>query len=126
MISAHIPGRVRPPPTESTHAQIIFHHADGATDIVETATGVSVMQTAVRNGIAGVIGECGGQAMCATCHVLVHARYLERLPPIDEDEGEMLQCTATPRDTERSRLGCQLMLGADLQEVEVDVPESQI
>ncbi|WP_327098186.1 2Fe-2S iron-sulfur cluster-binding protein [Nocardia vinacea] len=106
--------------------KIIFHHVGGETDIVETAAGVSVMHAAVRNSIAGVIGECGGQAMCATCHVLVRDPYLEGLPPIGEDEDEMLQCTASPRDDQRSRLGCQLTVGVDLEEVEVDVPESQI
>lgn len=52
--------------------------------------------------------------------------YVDRLPPIGEDEEEMLQCTASPRDGQRSRLGCQLLIGTDLEEVEVDVPESQV
>ncbi|WP_327099012.1 (2Fe-2S)-binding protein [Nocardia vinacea] len=106
--------------------KIIFHHVGGDTDIVETQAGVSVMHAAVRNGVTGIVGECGGQAMCATCHVLVREPYVDRLPPIGEDEEEMLQCTASPRDGQRSRLGCQLLLGTDLEEVEVDVPESQV
>ncbi|MEH0580394.1 MULTISPECIES: 2Fe-2S iron-sulfur cluster-binding protein [Streptomyces] len=106
--------------------KIIFHHAGGGTDIVEVDAGVSLMRAAVENGVAGIVGECGGQAMCATCHVLVRDSYLSELPPIGDDEEEMLECTATPRDGLRSRLGCQLTLGADLQEVEVDVPESQV
>ncbi|MFI6435383.1 2Fe-2S iron-sulfur cluster-binding protein [Streptomyces sp. NPDC050759] len=106
--------------------KIIFHHAGGTTDIVEADTGVSVMRAAVQNGVAGIVGECGGQAMCATCHVLVRDPYVSELPPIGEDEEEMLDCTASPRDGRRSRLGCQLTLGVDLQEVEVDVPGSQV
>lgn len=106
--------------------KIIFRHVGGETDIVEADAGVSVMRAAVQNGVAGIVGECGGQAMCATCHVLVREPYLGKLPPIDEDEEEMLECTATPRDGRRSRLGCQLTLGEDLQEVEVDVPGSQV
>ncbi|WP_442800067.1 hypothetical protein [Nocardia sp. NBC_01730] len=31
------------------------------------------MHAAVHNGVTGIVGECGGQAMCATCHVLVRA-----------------------------------------------------
>ena len=52
--------------------------------------------------------------------------YLDVLPEIGEDEEEMLDCTAAPRDERRSRLGCQLALGGGLEEVEVDVPASQI
>jgi len=106
--------------------KIIFHHAGGTTDIVEADAGVSVMRAAVQNGVVGIVGECGGQAMCATCHVLVRDPYVSELPPIGEDEEEMLDCTASPRDGRRSRLGCQLTLGVDLQEVEVDVPGSQV
>jgi 2Fe-2S ferredoxin len=106
--------------------KIIFHHAGGETVIVEADAGTTVMRAAVQNGVTGIIGECGGQAMCATCHVFVHEPYLRQLPPIGDDEDEMLECTASPRDGQRSRAGCQLILGTDLREVEVDVPESQI
>ncbi len=107
-------------------SKVVFHHAGGATDIVEADAGDSVMRAAIQNDVDGIIGECGGQAMCATCHVLVREPYLSQLPPIGDDEEEMLDCTGSPRDRQRSRLGCQLTLGIDLQEIEVDVPESQI
>ena len=38
----------------------------------------------------------------------------------------MLECTAGPRDETRSRLGCQITVGADLEQIEVDVPDDQI
>lgn len=106
--------------------KIIFHRVGGETDIVEADEGVNVMRAAVENGVNGIVGECGGQAMCATCHVFVREPYLAKLPPIRDDEEEMLECTASPRDALRSRLGCQLTLDADLDEVEVDVPEFQV
>jgi 2Fe-2S ferredoxin len=57
----------------------------------------------------------------------VREPHLDALPAISEDEEEMLECTAAPRDERRSRLGCQLTLGAGgLEEVEVDVPATQI
>lgn len=106
--------------------KVIYHHEDGATDVVAADTGSNVMRAAVQNGVAGIVGECGGQAMCATCHVYVREPYLDSLPGIGEDEEEMLECTAAPRDERRSRLGCQLTLGGDVEEVEVDVPATQI
>jgi 2Fe-2S ferredoxin len=106
--------------------KVIYHHEDGATDVVAADAGSNVMRAALQNGVGGIVGECGGQAMCATCHVYVREPYVDGLPPIGEDEEEMLDCTAAPRDERRSRLGCQLALGGDLEEVEVDVPATQI
>jgi 2Fe-2S ferredoxin len=110
--------------------KVIFHRDGGATEVVDVDAGSNVMLAAVQNGVAGIVGECGGQAMCATCHVYVREPYLDALPAMSEDETEMLECTAAPRDERRSRLGCQLTLGAsvggDLEEVEVDVPASQL
>jgi len=105
---------------------VTFYRSGDDSDIVEADTGVTVMRAAIENGVQGIVGECGGQAMCATCHVFVREPYLHKLPPIDDDEDEMLDCTATPRDARRSRLGCQLTLGVELEEVEVDVPEFQV
>lgn len=104
-------------------AKISYHHPDGSVDHVEVDNGTSVMRAAVTHGVPGIVGECGGQAMCATCHVYVHTRHVSELPPIGEEEDEMLHCTAAPRDLDRSRLGCQLPVSGDL---EVDVPEGQL
>ena len=81
------------------------------------------MRAAVTHGVAGIVGECGGQAMCATCHVYVREEYLDSVPPAAEDEEEMLDCTSAAR-LDRSRLGCQLICGGSA--IEVDVPGSQI
>ncbi|MET1153004.1 hypothetical protein [Arthrobacter sp.] len=63
--------------------------------------------------------------MCATCHVYVREEYLNGLPHIGEDEEEMLDCAASPRDESRSRLGCQLKAVDDFAEIEVDLPAEQ-
>ena len=107
-------------------ATISFHHPDGNLDVLDVDPGTSLMRAAVTNGVDGIVGECGGQAMCATCHVYVRPEYLDRLPEIGDDEEEMLECTAGPRDETRSRLGCQITVGDDLEQIEVDVPDDQI
>lgn len=107
-------------------AKVNFHHQDGAVDAVEAESGTSIMRAAVSSGVRGIVGECGGQAMCATCHVYVHEPFLDDLPEIGEDEEEMLECTAEPRDERRSRLGCQITLGVDVVQIDVDVPASQV
>lgn len=105
--------------------KIFYHHASGNTDVIDAVPGTSVMRAAVTNGVDGIIGECGGQAMCATCHVYVREDYLPGLPEMNEDEEEMLDVTSSPRNQERSRLGCQIKVGPALEEIAVDVPLTQ-
>jgi ferredoxin, 2Fe-2S len=107
-------------------AKISFHHSDGNVDVLDVDAGTSLMRAAVTNGVSGIVGECGGQAMCATCHVYVRPEYLDGLPEIGDDEEEMLDCTAGPRDESRSRLGCQIKVGDGLEQIEVDVPDDQV
>jgi 2Fe-2S ferredoxin len=106
-------------------ARVSFHQPDGRQQDVEVAEGITVMRAGVGAGVPGIVGECGGQAMCATCHVYVHDEFLDRLPEMSDDEDEMLDEAAAPRDPERSRLGCQLHLEGELVTLEVDVPDAQ-
>lgn len=107
-------------------AQILFHLADGRTQQVEAVAGESIMRAAVAAGVPGIIGECGGQAMCATCHVYVRPEYADLLPEMSEDEDEMLDEATAPRIDCQSRLGCQIALGGKLEAIEVDVPEGLV
>jgi 2Fe-2S ferredoxin len=102
---------------------ITYLHPNGAEHCVEVTDGVSVMRAAIQNGVAGIVGECGGQAMCATCHVYVDASV--DLPAPSEDEDEMLDGTACER-TDESRLGCQLRAGIDFDSIAVRLPERQV
>ncbi|NUL44629.1 2Fe-2S iron-sulfur cluster binding domain-containing protein [Cellulosimicrobium funkei] len=106
---------------------ITYHQPDGATQVIELEQPERVMQAALKNSVPGIVGECGGQAMCATCHVYVREEYLDALPEIGDDEEEMLEVTASERDERRSRLGCQIEAGGSGPEViEVDIPEDQV
>ena len=107
-------------------SKVTFHHADADPDVLDVEVGTSLMRAAVHHGVRGIVGECGGQAMCATCHVYVREPYLDALPEISEDEDEMLDCTVAPRDDQRSRLGCQVVVGGVLDEIQVDVPSNQV
>jgi len=90
---------------------------------VEVSGGVSVMQAAVNHGVAGIVGECGGSAMCATCHVYVDEQDADKFPSISAPEQEMLDCTTSPLKP-NSRLGCQLVVEGD-DCITVYLPETQ-
>jgi 2Fe-2S ferredoxin len=76
---------------------IVYVQADGSRQTVEASPGSSVMATAVAHGVPGIVAECGGSAMCATCHVYVDTACIELLPPISEVEDAMLASTASER-----------------------------
>ena len=104
---------------------ITFAQPDGTEQTLEVADGTTLMRAAVSNSVDGIVGECGGQAMCATCHVYVRPDYAGSLPALAEDEDEMLDCTTAER-TEFSRLGCQIAVGPALGSIVVDVPADQV
>jgi len=84
----------------------------------------SVMEGAIANGVEGIVAECGGSAMCATCHVYVREEFLGLLPPVGEIEDTMLDLTASER-RDNSRLSCQIRMSDALDGLTVEMPETQ-
>lgn len=105
--------------------QITFVLDTGDQNVLHFSDDSSVMRTAVDNDINGIVGECGGQLMCATCHVFVTSVGTGALPEMSEDEDMMLDTTASPR-LANSRLSCQLLIGPELDNLVVTLPDSQI
>jgi 2Fe-2S ferredoxin len=104
---------------------ITFIHSDGRSQTVEADTGASAMSTAIANGVDGILAECGGSAVCATCHVHVDEAWLGRLAPISEEEDALLDGTATER-LSNSRLSCQIKMTAELDGLVLRLPERQV
>jgi len=55
---------------------------------IDAESGMSVMKTAVSNLVPGILGECGGEMSCATCHVQVGEDWAERFPTITSSPRE--------------------------------------
>ncbi|MGO1181527.1 MAG: 2Fe-2S iron-sulfur cluster-binding protein [Micrococcaceae bacterium] len=106
---------------------IHFTDAEGTTRDIEATPGDSVMETAVRNGVPGIVAECGGSLSCATCHVFVREDQVDALAEtneMSEMEDEMLYGTSEDRE-DNSRLSCQLKVCADT-DLHVTTPETQV
>lgn len=103
---------------------VSFIGPDGTKRDVDVANGQSAMKGAMANGIKGIVAECGGSAMCGTCHVYVDPAFLVRLPPMSADENAMLDTTSSPREP-NSRLSCQIILNDDLAGLILKLPETQ-
>ena len=96
---------------------------DGAQRVVDANVGESVMAAAVRNGIPGIIGECGGNCSCATCHVYVDDEFSASVGGAKDMEDDLLDLgVADRRDT--SRLSCQIKVTEDLDGLTVQYPRS--
>ncbi len=104
--------------------KIIYIEPSGRDVELQVPEGWSLMEGAFQNGVDGIEAECGGSCTCATCHVYIDERYLERLNPISPNEDEMLDCTASERRA-NSRLSCQVQVTEQLDGLVVTVPPTQ-
>ncbi|MBC5763064.1 2Fe-2S iron-sulfur cluster-binding protein [Ramlibacter albus] len=105
--------------------QITYVQPDGERRSIAVDAGATVMLTAVANGVPGIVAECGGAAMCATCHVYLDEASQPFVPPVSEVENEMLESAAAGRRA-NSRLGCQIAVPAGVDEIVVHIPSHQV
>jgi 2Fe-2S ferredoxin len=104
---------------------ITFIHADNRAERVEAETGDSAMRAAVAHGIDGIVAECGGSAVCATCHVYVDDDWIGRLAAVGDDEDALLDGTACERQA-NSRLSCQIKITPELDGLVLRLPDRQV
>ncbi|MDQ0379486.1 2Fe-2S iron-sulfur cluster-binding protein [Amycolatopsis thermophila] len=104
--------------------KIVFNCPDGSQRVVDARPGASIMETATRSGVPGIVAECGGAMACATCHVYVADDYLPLAGDVGEFEDEMLDEAVAER-TANSRLSCQIAMTDELDGVEVTVAPEQ-
>jgi ferredoxin, 2Fe-2S len=105
--------------------KITYVHPNGTREELDVPVGTSVMRAAILNSVDGIVAECGGEMMCATCHVYVEEGQFERTPTQSDDEKAMLEFTASERRP-NSRLSCQLLVTPELDGLVVYLPETQV
>jgi len=98
--------------------------ANGARRTLDAPVGKSLMRAATDAGVEGILADCGGCLTCATCHVIVDPAWAARLGAPADEEHEMLEMTASPRQP-TSRLSCQISLHEGLDGLVVQLPETQ-
>ena len=103
---------------------IIFIHPDNRSESIEAEVGDSAMRAALVHGINEIVAECGGNAVCATCHVYVDEAWLPKLDPVAADEDDLLDGTASAR-LPNSRLSCQIRITPALDGLVLRLPDRQ-
>jgi len=99
--------------------KMTFIDPDGTRHEVDAPEGLSVLEIAHHNKIE-LEGACEGSLACSTCHVIVAPEWSDKLVDPSEDEEDMLDLAFGL--TQTSRLGCQIIMTADLDGLEVSLP----
>jgi 2Fe-2S ferredoxin len=103
--------------------KITYIEHDGTSRTVDAEVGATVMETAIRNRVPGIVAECGGACSCATCHVHVDEAWKEKVGPPSPMEEDMLDFAFDVRPN--SRLSCQIKVTEELDGLVVNTPERQ-
>ena len=104
-------------------ARITFRTHDGTEQTVDARAGLSLMEAAVFNGVAGIDADCGGACSCATCHVYIPPEWTAATGAPSSLELEMLDMAQDRRAT--SRLSCQIRITDALDGLIVETPAAQ-
>ena len=103
--------------------KIIYKDLNGDLKTIEIDNGLSVMEGAIQNDIPGIDADCGGSMACATCHVYVEEKWLNKLPKAEDAEVDMIDMAFEPK--KNSRLSCQLIVSDELNGLTVTTPSKQ-
>ena len=95
--------------------QVTWKLPDGRAVTAEVSEGTSMMHAAVENNIPNVVGECGGNLSCATCHVYVDAAWAQATGEVGDFEDAMLDAVEAPRSEASRRLRLSVGEGEDRQ-----------
>jgi ferredoxin, 2Fe-2S len=104
--------------------KVIYVDSAGREYAVDAAVGESVMAAAVKNGVPGIVAECGGNCSCATCHVWVREEFASLVGPPGDMEDDLLDLAVSER-RDGSRLSCQIKVTPQLDGLAVEVPPFQ-
>ena len=103
--------------------KITYIDNSGNRRTVDVSSGLSVMEGAIQNNIPGIDADCGGSMACATCHVYVQEKWLDKLNKIEDGEQDMLDMAFEPK--KNSRLSCQILVSEEIDGLVVTTPEKQ-
>ena len=104
-------------------AKITYKDHEGGSRTIEVENGLSVMEGAIQKEVPGIDADCGGSMACATCHVYVEEKWLNKLPKAEDAEVDMIDMAYEPR--KNSRLSCQLIVSDELDGLTITTPAKQ-
>jgi 2Fe-2S ferredoxin len=92
--------------------EVIVTTREGVQGRLNIDSGLTLMEAIREAGIDELLALCGGRCSCATCHVHSDPEFGDRLPPMGDDENDLLD--SADHRTSTSRLPCQIRLAVDM------------
>ncbi|TWG91545.1 2Fe-2S ferredoxin [Nocardioides sp. J9] len=105
-------------------ATVTFVEHDGTSHDVDIVEGESLMELATSSAVPGIEGDCGGEAACGTCHIIVSDEWVGTTGLRTDRESQMLEMS--PECVTSSRLACQVVASGALDGLRVRLPEFQM
>jgi len=99
--------------------KLIITDTEGTTSEVEGEVGLTIMEIIRDNDFEDLAAICGGCCSCCTCHVYVDEDWLDKLPPMEDDERDLLEDNSNFQAN--SRLSCQIEYDEDLDGIAVTI-----
>jgi 2Fe-2S ferredoxin len=103
--------------------KITYIESDGTAHVVDATCGWSLMENAVKNGVPGILAECGGSATCGTCRIYIDAEWSQKIDAPHSDELELLKYVE--EEDLSARLSCQIKMNEGLDGIVVKMPDKQ-
>ena len=100
--------------------RFMFRYTEDEENInVKAREGESLLHVAQQNGVE-LEGLCQSAQNCGTCHCILENQIYDRLESPLEEEEDLLEYTYGLTTT--SRLGCQVMVTRDMENMVVQLP----
>jgi 2Fe-2S ferredoxin len=96
---------------------------DGATREINAPVSQTLMEV-LRDANFELEALCGGCCSCATCHVYIDPAFAGSLPPIEQDEEYLLDCSGQRRPG-LSRLSCQIRVTDDMEGIRLSIAPAE-
>lgn len=101
--------------------KVTWKLSDGDEIVGNVSNGINLMEAAILNNVPNIIGECGGNLSCATCHVYVDEAWRVAVGEPDAFEDDMLDIAEDER-LPSSRLSCQLIASDEFDGIVLILP----
>lgn len=105
-------------------AIVTFVEYDGTSHDIDLVEGDSIMEIATSSAVPGIDGDCGGEAACGTCHIIVTDEWVSTVGRAGLNETPMLDMAQ--ECTPNSRLACQVIASEGMDGLTVHLPEFQM
>ena len=98
--------------------KLIITDRSGKKSEIEYDSNFTLMET-LRDKGYDIEASCGGCCACATCHVYIDEKWINKLKNMDDDEESMLDQAFDVK--KNSRLSCQIDLSEELDGLEIEI-----